>query len=93
MRSNRLIRIWPQLEPELRKVAIYLCRYHPYIDHRDLMEEGVLAIKRTRTTKKRPHSLTYLIKRAKYQMKRFLFHDATHIRQGIPLDDILDFLA
>lgn len=90
MRSDRLLNLWPKLEPELRKVAIHLCRNYPNIDHRDLISEGVLAIKRTHTTKKAPHRLNYLIKRAKFSMQRLFFYEVSLTSKAIPIDEIIN---
>jgi len=90
MRADRLRRIWPQLEPKLRGVALRLCRYHAQIDHRDLIAEGVIAIKMTHTTKKRPHRLNYLIKRAKCSMRRFIFNELSLTSKAIPLDEVFN---
>lgn len=72
----------------MKKISIYLCRHHPNIDHRDLMSEGVIAIKQTRTTCKIPHKVNYLIKRAKLSMKRFIFSELSLTGKAIPLDEV-----
>lgn len=92
MRANRLIRLWPKLQPELTKVAFFLCKKYPFIDRRDLISEGILAIKTTRTTKKRPHRLTYLISRAKFKMIKYLRSELSPINRGFPLDDFIENL-
>ena len=71
MRADRIITLWPKLEPRLTKLAKALTKYS-FLDEQDLVQEGVLAIKRLKSTKKRPHNLTYLIRAANYQMKKYI---------------------
>jgi DNA-directed RNA polymerase specialized sigma subunit len=84
MRSDRLIAIYPVLEPKLKAVAFNLLRYSPAnCDINDLLQEGVIAIKRTTTTKERPHTVSYLVQRAKWQMIRYLRHEESRTHHSI----------
>ena len=72
MRADRLKNLYPKLKPKLLAIAFKLLNGTiKDIEPDDLLQEGLIAIKRTKTTKKRPHNLSYLIKRAKFQMVKY----------------------
>lgn len=74
MRNNRLKRLWPELKPKLEQIAKSLLKRYYWIDFEidDLVQEGVIAIKRTKTTHDDPKNLSYLKQRAKLAMQKIL---------------------
>ena len=78
MRSNRFRKLYPVLFPTLRAIAIKLLNSHySLLDVDDLVQEGLLAIKSTNTTKENPYTDKHLINRAKITMLRHLMHHKT----------------
>jgi len=92
MRISRLKRIYPAIEPKLRAVAFALLSKNclKSLEIKDLIGEGLLAIKNCSTTKKNPKTLSYLIQRAKYQMLKIVKFEQYRADQELPIDDLLN---
>lgn len=86
MRADRFLNLWPKIKPRLRRVALKLVRGKIYIDPKDLLSEGILAIKSCKTTKEKHYNLSYLIQRAKFKMKRYIKIVESLARYDIPHD-------
>lgn len=85
MRADRFKRIWPELKPNLYKVARFvLGKQHLEVDIDDLVQEAAMAVKRCKTTKKKPHRLSYLIMRGKYRMWKIVKMAVRHASREIP---------
>jgi len=94
VRINRFKRLWPKLKPKLKKVALRLVGDRIYIDFRDLISEGIIAIKKCKTTTKNPKTVSYLITRGKFAMIKFIKIVETHARYRSPhdsCDDLPDY--
>lgn len=87
MRVNRLIKIYPDIEPKLKAIAFLLLKNSAsYLEVDDLLQEGLLAIKACKTTKKKPHTLSYLIQRAKFTMVDFVQYENLRLNKEIITD-------
>ena len=71
MRADKLIRLWPELEPLLKRAAMRLLRSfrQEALEQDDLIQYGAIAIWRTRA---KWHNTSYLVKRAEMEMVRKL---------------------
>lgn len=97
MRADRLKNLYPKLKPKLLAIAFKLLNGTiKDIEPDDLLQEGLIAIKRTKTTVKRPHKLSYLLERAKLRMIRYIKIQKDYSLSSnfiiIPIDAIRKYL-